>query len=88
MLAAIHIRLFIGFYFLLRSIHLVDFRNFTVIVIVSPLIVKLVPRGNAVRPIETVAAQVKALDKLVSGRAAGSSNIDDEGSDEDLGDEI
>ena len=37
---------------------------------------------------KTVAAQVKALDKLVSGGAAGSSNIDDEGSDEDLGDEI
>ena len=37
---------------------------------------------------KTVAAQVKALDKLLSGRAAGSSNIDDEGSDEHLGDGI
>ena len=28
--------------------------------------------------------QVKALDKLVSGRATGSSNIDDEGSDKEF----
>ena len=37
---------------------------------------------------KTVAAQVKALNKLLSGRAVWSSNIDDKGSDEHLGDEI
>ena len=41
---------------------------------------------------KTVATQVKALDKLISGRVTGpscmASNIDDEGSDEELGDEI